>query len=121
MIFKILLWVNLSLLLLHEMDAVRTMEWKMMAVINRIDNTIASCIFIAVHFVLFILIFYMIEYHFTALYWITCIFPLFHQLLHVFFRKHPANRMNNPFSRGIIILMTLFSLTGIITGIICNY
>jgi hypothetical protein len=38
MILKIILWVNLALLLLHEMDAVRTMEWKMMAIINRIDD-----------------------------------------------------------------------------------
>ncbi|HOP30673.1 MAG TPA: hypothetical protein PK293_10955 [Spirochaetota bacterium] len=121
MIIKIILWVNLSLLLLHEMDAVRTMEWKMMAVINRIDDSIASCIFIGMHFVLFIIIFYLLEYHFSVLYWIISIFPLLHQLLHIFFRKHPANRMNNIFSRGIITLMTLSGSAGIVTGIICNY
>lgn len=121
MILKILLWINLSLLLLHELDAVRTQEWKMMAVINRIDETIASCIFIAAHFVLLILIFYMLEFHFTVLYWLICTFPIFHQFLHIAFIKHPSNRMNNLFSLGIIILMTIFSVAGIITGFFCNY
>jgi len=121
MIFKLILWINLALLLLHEMDAVRTMEWKMMAFINTIDDGIASRIFISVHFVLFIIIFYMLEHHFILLYWIICIFPLFHQLLHIIFRKHPENRMNNSFSMAIIILMTFFSAAGIISGIICNY
>jgi len=121
MIYKTILWINLSLLLLHEMDAVRTMEWKMMVFINKLNDTIATYIFIAVHSVLFILIFYMLEYHNTLLYWITCIFPLFHQFLHLLFRKHPENRMNNIFSETIITLMTICSLAGIITGIICNY
>lgn len=121
MIFKLILWINLALLLLHEMDAVRTMEWKMMAFINRLDDSIAAGLFIVAHFALFVVIFYMLEYHGTILFWFTCLFPLFHQLLHVFFRKHPANRMNNFFSQGIIILMTFFSLAGIISVIICNY
>lgn len=121
MIFKTILWVNLSLLILHEMDAVRTMEWKMMIFINRIDDYVASCLFITAHFVLLLIIFYMLEYHLTVLYWITCIFPLLHQLLHFFFRKHPSNRMNNSFSKSIILLMTISSVIGFITGIISNY
>ena len=121
MIFKTILWVNLSLLILHEMDAVRTMEWKMMIFINRIDDYIASCLFISAHFFLFIILFYMLEYHLSVLYWITCIFPLLHQLLHIIFRKHPSNRMNNFFSKSIILLMTISASTGFLAGIICNY
>lgn len=116
-----ILWVNLGLLLLHEMDAVRTTEWKMTAFINRLDENLASGIFISVHFIMFLAVFYMLEYHFMALYWFTSIFPLFHHLLHICFRKHPANRMNNPFSQSIIILMTVFSSAGIIFGLSSNY
>lgn len=121
MIFKIILWVNISLLLLHEMDAVRTMEWKMMIFVNKIENNLASCLFISAHLPLLILVFYMYEYHHDILYWITCIFPIFHHILHLFFRDHPENRMNNFFSKSIIILMTLVSTAGIMAIVICNY
>lgn len=117
MIFKTILWINLSLLILHELDAVRTKEWKMMFFLKSMQESVAEKFFIAAHFILLIPVFYMLEYHFNLLYWIVCIFFVFHQMLHVYFRKHPENLLNNFFSESIILLMTIVSVTGISYGI----
>lgn len=121
MIYKIILWTDLALLFLHEMDAVRTMEWKMMIFINRIEDHHASKIFIGAHFVMFAAVFFMLEYYFMFLYWFICISLIFHQILHYVFRKHSSNRMNNGFSEAVIILMTIISFAGIIYGLYSIY
>ncbi len=118
MIFKIILWINLSLLMLHELDAVRTKEWKMMFFMKSMREPVAEKLFIAAHFILLIPVFYMLEYHFSLLYWIVSVFFVFHQFLHFFFRKHPDNLLNNPFSNSIIRLMTIVSIAGIIYWIL---
>ena len=121
MILKIITWINLALLLLHEMDAVRTSEWKMMAFVSRLEDSRAEAIFIALHFIMFIVVFYMLDFYPLILFWVTSLFPLFHQGLHILFRDHPENRLNNPFSLSIIRLMTLSGAAGIIYGLISNY
>lgn len=120
MFYKIILWLNLSLLLLHEMDAVRTGEWKMMYGFNRLPEDIASKIFIGLHFFLFITLYYMLEFHPVLLYWSLCIFGVSHQVLHIAFRKHPSNKMNSIFSGSIILFMAVVSISGILYGLL-NY
>lgn len=117
MFYKTILWINLSLLILHELDAVRTKEWKMMFFMKSLKEPIAEKIFISAHFILLIPLFYMLEYHLILLYWFVCIFFVFHQMLHVYFRNHPENLLNNLFSESIIRLMTVVSITGLIYGI----
>lgn len=121
MIIKIITWINLALLLLHEMDAVRTSEWKMMAFVNRLESIRAEALFIALHFIMFLAVFFMLEFFPLILFWATSLFPLFHHGLHILFRNHPENRLNNPFSLSIIRLMTLSGAAGIIYGLISNY
>ena len=113
MILRFILWTNLTLLLLHEMDAVRTKEWKMMLFINRLNDETASKLFISAHFIIFIIILYMLEYHFMILYWLTCIFFIIHQVIHIIFIRHPMNSINSLFSNIIISAMFLVSIAGL--------
>ncbi|NLV68192.1 MAG: hypothetical protein GXY14_11035 [Spirochaetes bacterium] len=118
MILKILLWINISLLYVHELDAVRRREWRMMIFSDRVSDETAYIIFTALHVPLFFIIFLMVETQFNLIYWSVSIFGLFHFFIHYIFRKHSENRMLNVFSRTIILLILLVSITGIILALI---
>jgi hypothetical protein len=110
MIITILFWINLSLFILHEMDAVKTREWKMMIFMNRLSDAQGHIIFTALHFPLFMIIFYLMKYYFEYLVPVVAVLFIIHQMLHILFRKHTGNRMNNMFSRIIIFLMFINSI-----------
>ncbi|PKL17929.1 MAG: hypothetical protein CVV49_08525 [Spirochaetae bacterium HGW-Spirochaetae-5] len=109
MLIKVLFWINISLFILHEMDAVKTREWKMMIFMNRLSDDSGHIIFTALHFPLFILIFFLMKYYFEYLVPVVAALFILHQILHIIFRKHTENRMNNTFSRVIILMMFLNS------------
>jgi len=114
MILKISLWINISLFIIHEMDAVKTREWGMMILINRLDDNTGHVVFTSVHFLLFIILFYLMDYHINVLLPIVSVLLIIHQMVHILFRKHPDNRMNNIFSKTIIFLMFINSSAGLI-------
>lgn len=118
MILKVILWINISLLYVHELDAVRKREWRMMLLSDRVDDEIAFRIFAALHVPLFAVVFWFMESRFSLLYWFVSGFGVFHFLLHSLFRKHVENRMRNVFSRTIIVFIFLVSLLGIILGLV---
>jgi len=117
MILKILLWINISLLYAHELDAVRKREWKMMAFANMVSDETAYRIFTALHVPLFASVFWLAESRFNMTYWAFSCFGVFHFILHSAFRKHIENRMRNVFSRSIIVMIFLVSLMSIILGL----
>lgn len=47
-------WLNLALLLVHELDAVRRQQWRMFALLNRLDDERAHQLFALLHVPLFI-------------------------------------------------------------------
>ncbi len=49
MLIEISLWINISLLILHEMDAVFRKEWKMMNFLQNVEDEKAHIIFTAAH------------------------------------------------------------------------
>ncbi len=114
MIYKILLWINLGLLYVHELDAAYAREWRMMFIFKRSSDEAGHRIFTAAHLVLFIAVFYLMEYRFEFLYWFTNIFLFIHLFMHLAARKHRANMMNNLFSEAIILLMFAVSCTAIL-------
>ncbi len=117
MILKILLWINISLFYIHELDAVRKREWRMMIFAERLNDETAYRIFTALHLPLFAAVFWLVESRFDILYWFVSGFGVFHFLLHSFFRKHPENRMRNVFSRTVIVLIFLVSVLSIILAL----
>jgi hypothetical protein len=107
--FKILLWANLSLFILHEMDAIYRKEWMMLYPLNRLNENVAHILFTGMHFFLFMAIFIMLYNYFTYLFWAMNLFGILHFVLHLLFLKHHNNNLNNVFSIGIIILMAILS------------
>lgn len=52
---------NLALLLAHELDGVRRQEWRMFALLNRLDDERAHQLFVLLHVPLFIVIFWFLS------------------------------------------------------------
>jgi Flp pilus assembly protein TadB len=113
-LIKIFMWINISLFIVHEMDAVHAMEWKMMKFMDRTGDRTGYVIFTASHFFLFMLIFYLTDYHLNMIFPVISVLLILHQILHILFRKHRENRMNNRFSESVIYLMTANAGAGLL-------
>ena len=91
------------------MDAIRTREWKMMFLLNRLSDNTGNTVFTALHFFLFMIIFYIMDQYFIFLFITVSVLLIIHQIMHIIFSKHTENRMNNIFSRVIISTMFINS------------
>lgn len=118
MIEKILLFTNLSLLILHEMDAIYCKEWKMFAFLNRLPDSKGRIIFSILHLPLFIIIFFLIEYQFDMFFWILNVFLVFHLLIHMLMNRHKFNNFKSKYSSLLIISMGLIGMVSILFKIL---
>lgn len=118
MIIKILLWINISLFILHEMDAVKTREWKMMIFINKLSDDAGHIVFTIFHFFILMFIFFLMEYYPADFSTVFSLLLILHQFIHILFIKHPENRMNNRFSVIVIFFMFLNSSVTILFNIL---
>lgn len=117
MIEKILLFTNLSLLILHEMDAIHCKEWKMVAFLNKLPDSKGRTIFSILHLPLFITILFLIEYQFETLFWILNIFLVFHLLIHILMNKFKFNNFKSKYSSLLIISMGLIGAISVLLKI----
>jgi len=113
MFIEIMLWLNVSLLFLHEMDAIFRKEWKMMIVLQNIEDEKAHIIFTAAHVFLYMMILYLVVYQKDIIFWILQPFSIFHLFLHLGFRNHRSNNFKNLFSLAIIYAMALIGIISI--------
>jgi len=106
-----LLTLNIALFVLHEMDGVRRMEWRMVFPINRLPDETAHNVFCSLHLPLFGLLFWMLTWPAGQVtFWLKATFDgflVFHLGLHLIFLKHPENRFTSLFSRALIVAMAL--------------
>lgn len=90
---------------LHEMDAVRCKEWKLMKFICDINDELAYRIFNIFHLPLYLVyILVVLTAADTYLYNFFIgfnIFLIFHAILHYYFKRYPHNTFNS-FSYAII-------------------
>ena len=111
---NLLFWLNLALLLVHELDAVRRQEWRMFAFLNRLDDERAHQLFALLHVPLFILTFWFLSRSGQPVYfWFQLVIDIFlivHWGLHRLFRSHPANAFDNAFSMRLIAGMAFLGL-----------
>lgn len=114
MIIKFLFWISVSLFILHEMDAVKTSEWKMLILFSRMDDRNTYIVFTSLHFFLFVIIFYFMDYYLDYMLIIFSILFILHWIIHLIFRKHPENQMNNTFSKILISLMFVNSCVSLL-------
>ncbi|MBU5354633.1 MULTISPECIES: DUF6713 family protein [Paenibacillus] len=111
----ILFLFNLSLFLLHEMDAIRRSEWKLFIVFKDMKQEQAYTCFTWIHLPLYTIILSLLFSSYqTITFWVLDIFFIIHTVLHFFFEKHPRNEFKNRFSRSLIYPMGLIALIHLI-------
>lgn len=101
----------LSLLLVHELDAIRRHEWRMFIILNKMDDERAFQVFAFLHIPLLMVIFWLITNPSVIIvFWFQVIldtFLIIHKFLHDSFQKHPHNEFTTPFSKRLIDLMAI--------------
>ncbi|WP_373425793.1 DUF6713 family protein [Paenibacillus endoradicis] len=102
--------INFSLLLLHEMDAIRAKEWKMFAILKDMEDERAFKIFTILHLPLYTVLLYSFVSHHVLSFVIIDVFLIFHSIAHLFFEKHQNNNFKNLYSRLIIYSMGLLGV-----------
>jgi len=114
------LYTGLSLLIVHEMDAIRRNEWRMFIYLSKLKPETGYAVFSLLHIPLFMLIFWGL---FSAAPEIKKALILFlngffvaHFFLHLMFIRHRNNEFRSVFSWGIIGGLFLIGIGGILTG-----
>ena len=105
--------ITLSLLLVHEMDAIQAKEWKMFIVLKDMADEMACKVFIGIHFPLYFCAFYALLSGGTAEYVLKIIIDVFllgHAVIHFAFRKHVDNGFRSLYSKAIIYSMAALAL-----------
>ena len=94
----ILFLLNLSIFLLHEMDAIRRSEWRLFIVLKDMKDSKAYQVFIVIHLFLYVIILSLLFSPYqTITFWVLDIFFIIHTILHLLFES--------TFSRAIIYPM----------------
>lgn len=110
-VFVLIVFVlNLTLLLIHEMDAVRNYEWRMLPVLKTMQDNAAYRAFMLLHVPLYAFLLYLLLGGYqTAAYAILDGFLILHTLLHALFERHRQNRLTSLYSRTVIYAMGALS------------
>ena len=93
-------FLMLSLFMTHEIDAVKQREWRMLPVLNRLDDEAGFWWFTALHVPMFLLFFW----YFNAVGFRIGLsaFAVIHAGLHWILRKHPNYEFNNLLSDTLV-------------------
>jgi hypothetical protein len=105
---------NFSLLLLHEMDAIRAKEWKMFVLLKDMKEQTGYMVFSLIHLPLYFWVIFTISQiwsgGYVAVYLLTDVFLIAHAIIHFFFRKHSANGFRSAYSNILIYAMAVLGL-----------
>ncbi len=95
--------LGLSLLLVHEMDAIRCKEWKMFPGLSLLDDKTGYIVFVAAHLPLLVFILYgLLLTNVGDFAHAVSYFLIVHFGLHLLFLKHKNNGFKDIFSWLII-------------------
>ena len=110
--------LNFSLLLLHEMDAIRAKEWKMFIILKDMKEQTGYIVFALLHLPLYFWVVFSISqvwsYQYGFVYLVTDIFLIAHAILHFFFRRNSANEFSSIYSNILIYSMALLAILHLI-------
>jgi len=108
----------ISLLIAHEMDAIRAKEWKMFLILKDMADETAYRAFTLAHLPLYAAVILLLtlnnSWAHAILFFVIDTFVIAHAALHFGFRKHPNNGFTSIFSMlliygpGILALAHLF-------------
>lgn len=121
MLTHVLFYLMLSFLLVHELDAARRHEWRVLPLTSRLPDHIGQQVFIWAHIPILIAIFWLVTPNPDALAGL-CLsaFSVLHVGLHWLFRKHPAYEFNNFSSWTLIIGAGIFGALHVCTVFFTN-
>lgn len=106
--------IIISLFLIHEMDAIRTKEWKMFIFFRNVKEENAYRVFTAVHFPLyFIMLYFIIQGNDRIRIWFFFVLDtllILHTLVHFLFRKNKNNGFSSLLSKSIIYLIGIVAI-----------
>ena len=107
-----LFFTNLSLLVIHELDAIRRKEWRLFIFLKDLKDELAYQIFALLHLPFLLLIFWFLtqesvssQFYFQV---VVDIFLIIHLGLHLLLRDHEHNHFAGKFSKRIIQSMAFF-------------
>ncbi len=114
-ILTIIFSLNLALLSVHEMEAIRYQEWKMFLILKDMEDKKAYMMFLLLHIPLYTILILLLysTYYMLAVY-IVDVFLIAHLILHLCFTKHVNNKLSNKLSMSIIAVMGILSVIHLI-------
>ncbi len=98
--------LGFTLLLVHEMDAIRLREWKIFPLLRDLRDEVGYVAFTALHIPIYALLFMGLlggDGENNALIAGMDAFFVVHIILHIVFRNHPENRFGSAFSWSLIL------------------
>lgn len=97
-------YIGLSLMVMHEMDAMRCKEWRIFPGLSLLSDSLGQKVFLWAHLPLFTLLFRQLSnpIHAEALIFGFNHFMIIHLGLHLLFLKHPNNMFKDLLSWSII-------------------
>ena len=107
---NIIFYLGLSLLLVHELDAIKRREWRIFPLLSKMKNDEnAYYIFSGLHIPLFVMILFFITHPNQNIKIWACVildvFFIIHLFLHYLLKQHKENEFNNVFSTVVITSM----------------
>lgn len=118
MTHRIILYIGLSLLIVHEMDAIQKKEWRMFPLLSKLKPETGYTLFSVLHIPLFVFIFWALfdlnrGLHNTIIMLLN-VFLMIHFSLHLICVRHPQNEFRSTYSWSIIGGLFLIGAIGIL-------
>lgn len=114
-IWQVLFVLNLSLFFVHEMDAVKSREWRMFIVLKTMKEDKARLVFLLLHIPLYAaILLLLLSPERQVLFYVMDVFLICHAALHFGFRSHANNGFTSTFSILVIYVMGAVSAVHLI-------
>jgi hypothetical protein len=112
----VLFYLGLSLLTIHEMDAMRCNEWRIFPGLSMLSEALGQMVFMLVHIPLFFFIYWQLSQAPNREAFVDGfdIFMIIHAGLHILFLKHKNNEFKDWVSWTLIIGASVCGLTDLI-------
>lgn len=113
MINHLFFYVGFSFFLVHQMDAIRCKEWRIIPIISLLEDDLGYIIYLFTHvpFLFFVLSQLTHGNDIEAFIKNFDVFMIIHIFLHLVFTQHQSNRFNNWISWSLIISPGILGLT----------
>ncbi len=102
---NILFYLGLTFLIIHEMDAIRCKEWRILPLLSLLDGKNGQTVFLFMHIPLFVWIFYSLPPHPGSDFFMVAfdIFMIIHIGLHLLLLRNKKNEFKDWISWVLIV------------------